>query len=315
MGQVMALVRIGGSLNFHAGRINNTGKVHDAELPALTNDSISRQSSLDILNAFGVEDARNLQVDLSKKNQIIEQQKMKDNAADRQKNNPIPLRYQCAKIKLSASTANIQSCNLSKNYAEGLRYIKGFDRELTHSGRGLLLWGGVGSGKTQMACAIANELMAKGNTVLYSTSAELTSAIISSRSFKSDQDEFMILKKYAATSLLIIDEISRLNVMELSILSTVIDMRYRNLLPIIAISNYRPDQLRLAIGDMAMSRIIGHDGKIIHFDQDDMRMSQSIGAVDVSKKNKVLCLDEEGEVDEESDDEFASRSLPSAHFL
>lgn len=91
--------------------------------------------------------------------------------------------------------ANEKLTNMAK------RYVAHFDN-FCKDGKGLLLYGGVGTGKTYLACMIANALLDKGYPVLVTNFSRVLNTLQSN--FDHKQDYLDSLNRY---SLLVIDDL------------------------------------------------------------------------------------------------------------
>jgi DNA replication protein DnaC len=120
-----------------------------------------------------------------------------------------------------------------------LKYVENFEKFKSH-GKGLLIYGTVGTGKSFISGCIANELINRGYSVLMTSFAA-----IESRTFGADnkQEHYNNLNRY---SLLIIDDlgIERQTSYMQEIVYNVIDNRCRMGLPLIVTSNLTNEQLR-----------------------------------------------------------------------
>jgi len=129
----------------------------------------------------------------------------------------------------------------------GKSYVEHFG-EMLNAGKGLLLFGSTGGGKTYLAACIANALIDKGIPCYFTSVAE-----IASRVRMGDRSEIDSLSRY---KLLVIDDLgAERNTEYMSeMVYTVIDERCRSGLPLIVTSNYTSDEIRSAT-DMAVKRI------------------------------------------------------------
>lgn len=120
-----------------------------------------------------------------------------------------------------------------RNYAENFK-------EFYHKGRGLLLYGSTGNGKTFMGCCIANNLIDRGFSVLVKNFSTISNELFSTY----QKDEYMeILNR---VSLLVVDDlaIERDTGAMNEVVYNVIDGRYRANRPIIVTTNLTAEQLR-----------------------------------------------------------------------
>ncbi len=107
---------------------------------------------------------------------------------------------------------------------------------------GLLLWGGVGSGKTFYAACIANALIEQGVTVMMTNFAKILNKL--SGMYSDDKNAFVAsLMSY---SLLIIDDlgIERNTEFALEQVFNIIDERYKTRLPLIVTTNLSMNTLK-----------------------------------------------------------------------
>ena len=120
------------------------------------------------------------------------------------------------------------------------RYVDNFDA-LCKDGKGLLLWGGVGTGKTYIACMIANALIDKGYPVLVTNFARILSTLQGTF----DKQEY--LDSLNQFKLLIIDDlgIERDTGYAKEQVFNIIDSRYRAGLPMIITTNLTMQKLAM----------------------------------------------------------------------
>ncbi len=109
--------------------------------------------------------------------------------------------------------------------------------EIKSSGTGLLLYGGVGTGKTFLAACIANALIDKGEQVLMTTFAEILNKA---------QRDIEAVEDIVGYPLLIIDDLGIERGTEYGIeqVYNVIDLRYRSGKPLIITTNLPIEQIK-----------------------------------------------------------------------
>lgn len=125
----------------------------------------------------------------------------------------------------------------SENIAR--RYVANFDA-MRNQGTGLLLCGPVGTGKSFLAAAIANELISQGTPCLMTNFSRIISRV--SEKFGGDQKYLDDLNRF---DLLIIDDLGAERNSEYTWekVMDVIDARYRAGLPLIVTTNLNPKDL------------------------------------------------------------------------
>lgn len=130
------------------------------------------------------------------------------------------------------------------------RYVQNFT-QLKKEGKGLLLYGTVGNGKTYMAACIANALIDDGYKVLMTNFASLTNEI--QGMWEGKQQYINSLNHYA---LLIIDDLGAERKSEFmqEMVFNIIDSRYRSGLPMIITTNLSIEELKKP-KDIGNSRI------------------------------------------------------------
>lgn len=119
-------------------------------------------------------------------------------------------------------------------------YVDNFG-ELRKSGKGLLLFGSVGTGKTYAACEVANALIDKGYPVLVTNFARLTNTI--QGMFEGKQTYIDSLNRF---DLLVIDDLGaeRKSDYMQEMVYSIIDSRYRAGLPLIITTNLTIDEIK-----------------------------------------------------------------------
>lgn len=120
------------------------------------------------------------------------------------------------------------------------KYVSNFE-DFKKIGKGLILHGTVGTGKTYYAACIANKLIEKGHTVLMTNFARLVNHI--QGMFEGKQEYIDSLNRY---SLLIIDDLGTERKTEYvqETVFNIIDARYRSGLPFIITTNLTSNELK-----------------------------------------------------------------------
>lgn len=179
----------------------------------------------------------------------------------------IPRRYAEASL---ASPAIHQA----EAYAKAGAFVGDFDGRLK-SGAGMVLWGDVGTGKTHLVCAVANALRARMRPVLYCTALEAVMLVRSSWKKSADGlSEFDVYARFAEPELLIIDEVGVQlgSDFERMVLSSIADIRSRNCLPTIVVSNLSPDEIFWLLGERMFDRLVGFGADVVAMRGRSMRL-------------------------------------------
>lgn len=170
-------------------------------------------------------------------------------------------------------------------------YVDNF-AELKKHGKGLLLYGSIGKGKTYAACEVANALIDKGYPVLVTNFARLTNTI--QGKFEGKQEYIDSLNQF---QLLVIDDLGTERKSEYmqEIVYNIIDSRYRAGLPFIITTNMTIEEIKTPT-DIGNARI--YDRIIercfpIEVNGKNRRRKKVIAEYDEMKK--LLGLDEKEE--------------------
>lgn len=131
-----------------------------------------------------------------------------------------------------------------KAFDMALRYVQKFS-ELRKSGKGLYLTGAYGVGKTHIATGIARSLIEKEYKVICKPSVTLLADIKASYDDNSNLNEYELLRDYLRADLLIIDDLGKELITDwsLSMLYTILNMRYEDCRPLIVTTNYTDAEL------------------------------------------------------------------------
>lgn len=151
-------------------------------------------------------------------------------------------------------------------------FVDNFKR-CQETGASLILAGGRGTGKTHLACAIANSLMDHGKSVAFLPVMKMLRRIRETYRHDSPISEQQAIDALVKVDLLIIDEvgIQRGTESEEHLLFEIINERNGHYAPIILISNLPPKDVQQYIGSRSMERLIEGGAKLIAFDWDSYR--------------------------------------------
>lgn len=143
-----------------------------------------------------------------------------------------------------------------KAYEASIEYVKNW-HERRKTGEGLIMYGSPGNGKSHLAAAITNSLLAREYTVIFANVPNLLLRIRATfDSKKETQSEIMNALQLA--DLLVLDDAGAekwSNWVETTLYS-IVNSRYNNRLPIIVTSNLKLPELKEAVGYRTFDRLI-----------------------------------------------------------
>jgi DNA replication protein DnaC len=174
----------------------------------------------------------------------------------------IPKRY------LNRTFQNYNTTNQQQQLALNVaRHYAAHFSERLENGGGLILQGKPGTGKTHLACAIANQVITNGSSARFTTVMQLVRAIRATWKRDSERSEDEVLKAMIDYDLLIIDEIGVQYETESEklILFDVLNGRYENEKPTILLTNLVGQELNACIGERNVDRIQEGGGTTISF--------------------------------------------------
>ena len=149
------------------------------------------------------------------------------------------------------------------------------------SGEHILFYGGSGLGKTFMSSAIANEVIRKGNTVFYQTSADIFATLDDIKFGRGDEKSKNIVEQIYDADLLIIDDLGTefINANTDAELFRIINSRIMNRKSIIISTNLGLTNIKKTYTERIFSRIMGNF-KIYKFAGNDIRCKNYDGEDD-----------------------------------
>lgn len=136
---------------------------------------------------------------------------------------------------------------------------------------GLVLIGRLGSGKTYTACAIANTFLRTGRTAVYFTTLGVIREIKSTWHSRGET-EAQLFKKLVEKDLLVLDEVGVQfgTAIEQAIIANLLDARYGDGRPTIAIGNLTVQEMTAALGERILDRF-RQGGRVLIFDWESRR--------------------------------------------
>lgn len=128
-------------------------------------------------------------------------------------------------------------------------------------GRGLIVFGPVGVGKSHLAAAVVNELLGREVAAVFQNVPELLGRFRATYSKGADEKESDLLQGLEEADLVVLDDLGAEKVTEWTeaMLYRIIDARYRAKRPVVVTTNLRlfgAGSLEEAIGTRAMDRLV-----------------------------------------------------------
>lgn len=146
-------------------------------------------------------------------------------------------------------------------------YAKNF-KEALNVGASMIFCGGPGTGKTHLACAIANYLIAEDYDPLFISVIKAVRGVKETYRNDSELKEQEVIDKFISVDLLIFDEVGVQfgSKTEEMIVFEIINGRYEEIKPTIIISNYNLNGLEKYLGARVMDRLKEGGGIVVPFD-------------------------------------------------
>lgn len=182
----------------------------------------------------------------------------------------VPRRFEAAQFSTFICTNDAQKGVLRQAYEFADRF-----QDRLKDGGCITFLGSTGTGKTRLACSIANTLAPAGYQVRYTNMYAMIDHIRETWGEFATQTTRDAIAEYVALDLLIIDELAVSKATsdnEKILLFRVIDGRYEACRPTILISNQDIDSFGAAIGDRVIERLIER-GSLALFEWDSLRGS------------------------------------------
>uniref|UniRef100_UPI00333EA0DC ATP-binding protein n=1 Tax=Castellaniella defragrans TaxID=75697 RepID=UPI00333EA0DC len=162
----------------------------------------------------------------------------------------------------------VPSCEGAKNALNVIKtYARGFDDALA-TGRNLILFGTVGSGKTHLAVSAAHSVIDQGYSAVFASVMSAVRSVKETYRKGADRTERDAIEALIAPDLLILDEVGVQfgSDAEKLILFEIINGRYESMRPTIVISNLNMAGLQEYLGERVVDRLREGGGRAILFD-------------------------------------------------
>lgn len=150
------------------------------------------------------------------------------------------------------------------------------------TGTVLVGMGKVGTGKSHLACAVANNLMAKGHTAYFTSTARLFTKIRGTWSKSSEISEEQILKQFESIDLMILDEVGlqRGTEDEQRTLHELLEARRLACKPTILLTNLDGANLKAYLGERFLDRLSESGVRVMFTWESHRRISRDVGGLD-----------------------------------
>lgn len=175
----------------------------------------------------------------------------------------IPPRFQTRSFETfnAHSDAASSACATMREYAEQFAQVR-------EDGRGMLLVGGVGTGKTHLAAAVARSVIEQGYSAVFTSVMGAVRSVKETYTKGTDRTERDAIDAFVKPDLLVLDEVGVQfgSDAERLILFEIINGRYENVKPTILISNLAMKGLEEYLGERVLDRLREDGGKLLVFD-------------------------------------------------
>jgi DNA replication protein DnaC len=182
----------------------------------------------------------------------------------------IPLRFK--KHSFSTYQTKTEGMKLKKQICQD--YAENFDKKF-ELGTSMIFCGNTGTGKTHLACSIANHIIQDGRTAVFMNVIRAIRQVKETWSKESNKKEQEAINWFLSPDLLILDEVGVQfgSESEKIILFEILNERYLNIKPTILISNLSIEESQKFIGQRVMDRMKENGGTAIKFDWESNRGS------------------------------------------
>lgn len=149
-------------------------------------------------------------------------------------------------------------------------YAKTFSRD---EDRGIVLYGGTGTGKTHLAVGMLKEIINRGYSGVYYNVTELLNDLRSSYSKDSDLTEHSLLERIHTADIVVFDDVGAEAPSNwvLDRLYLMFNRRYENAKPVIITTNCTRGELKERVGERITSRLYEMCFPLGKFPEEDYR--------------------------------------------
>lgn len=180
----------------------------------------------------------------------------------------IPKRFKARSFDnfIASNEGQAKALATAKAYAESWE-------QMHERGAGLIFSGKAGTGKTHLACAIANSVIDLAVPAKFTTVTNMMRVIKETYSKDSDDSESKVLQRLSDVPLLVLDEAGMDYGTDFNktLLFEVLNSRYENVNPTIILTNLDATALKEYLGERVVDRMRDGGGKLVTFNWESQR--------------------------------------------
>lgn len=171
----------------------------------------------------------------------------------------VPLRY----LNKTLESYERDTNERKKVFAAVKEYVETMNDSLAN-GRCLIMVGGVGTGKTHLACGLVREVVSSGRAAKFTTVQKLIREVRASWGTKTEQ---AVIDEFAKLDLLVIDEVGVQagSENERNILFDIVNSRYEDMRSTVIITNCDIDGIKAYLGERVVDRLRENGGRLVQF--------------------------------------------------
>lgn len=180
----------------------------------------------------------------------------------------IPKRFKTCSFDnfIATNDGQAKALAIAKAYADSWE-------EMHERGAGLIFSGRAGTGKTHLACAIANAVIDLATPAKFTTVTNMMRVIKETYAKDSTDSESDVLQKLSKVPLLVLDEAGMDYGTDFNktLLFEVLNSRYENVNPTIILTNLDATALKEYLGERIIDRMRDGGGKMVTFNWESQR--------------------------------------------